>query len=188
MSVIHEEKLLIENVRRGDKHSYEVLFHKYFSELSLLSYRIVRNKVVAEEIVQDFFVKCWIKREDLWISTSFKAYSYRSVYNLSLNFIRDNKKFTSLENVGAAFVDESEMGDDYSSDNTRLQAAIESLPPQCRRIFTLICVEGLSYAEVAEELGLSVNTIKVQMSKAYRLLRESLSVHSIIYLAIAFMV
>lgn len=187
MDVVSDDLLLIEKVREGDEQSYEYLFNRYFEGLSLLSYRIVRNRVVAEEIVQEFFVKCWMKKESLWISTSFKAYAYRSVYNLSLNYIRDNKRFTSLDDVRAIPVEDNEV-QEGSEENQKLKLAIDSLPPQCKKIFMLVCVDGFSYAEVAEELNLSVNTVKTQMSKAYRLLRANFSMQTIICVVVAALV
>lgn len=181
-----QELLLVEKVRNGDKLSYEALFNKHFEGLSLLAYRVVRNRVAAEEIVQDFFVKYWMKREELWISTSFRSYSYRSVYNMSINAIRNNQRFSTLEsaiNIGAEAA-ELEI-EDMSFENAKLRSAIEELPPQCKKIFLLVCVDGFSYSEVADELGLSVNTVKSQMGKAYRMLRASFSLQVITYLVVA---
>lgn len=184
MAVRDEEILLVERVRRGDTHSYEILFNKYIEALSLLSFRIVRNRAVAEEVVQDFFARYWMRKDEISISTSFKAYAFRSVHNASLNAIRNNHKFTSFDSLSNTFEVEELLSEDLI-DGERLKKAVDSLPLQCRNVFTLVCVEGLSYAEVAEEMGISVNTVKVQISKAYRRLRENLSREMLISLIIA---
>lgn len=176
-----EELVILKKIANGDKRSFEYLFRLYFDDLYLISSRIVNNKCVAEEIVQDFFVKFWLRRKELCISYSFRAYSYRSVYNCSLNYLRDNKRFVQLEDK--IFVEE-DLDSGESEEYAKAIRLLESLPLQCRRIFTLIAVEGLSYADAAKELGLSVNTVKVQMSKAYRTLRSTISLQTIIYLVI----
>lgn len=184
MAVRDEEILLVERVKKGDTKSYEHLFNKYIEALSLLSFRIVRNRTVAEEVVQDFFARYWMRKEEITISTSFKAYAFRSVHNASLNAIRNKHKFTSFENL-ANTIEAEEMIPEDLIDGEQLRKAVDSLPLQCRNVFTLVCVEGLSYAEVAEEMGISVNTVKVQISKAYRRLREQLSCKVLISIIIA---
>lgn len=68
-----------------------------------------------------------------------------------------------------------------------MEQAIDTLPDRCREIFVAICMDGNSYAEVADRYGLSVNTIKVQMSKAYRILRDKLSEERLIILFLLYL-
>lgn len=186
MALLNDELLLVERIRKGDKKSYEQLFNKYIEALSYLSYRIVRNRELAEEVVQNFFVKVWLKREDLFISTSFRAYAFRSVYNSSLNELRSKSRFVPVDDCAQILVEESNVDNELIDEKT-LQRAVDALPLQCRRIFTMVCIQGLSYAEVAEDMGLSINTVKVQMSKAYKQLRQSIPREVLMYAVIFLM-
>lgn len=169
-----EELYLVEKIRKGDKRAYELIFNRYLEDLTLLSFRIVKDRFVAEEIVQNFFVQLWFRREEIRISTSFRAYIFRSIYNASISVLRVKNKFIPVDEFVNSIAEEDILSENLIDSNS-LNTAVDSLPQQCRKVFMLVCIDGLSYAEVAEEMGLSVNTVKVQMSKAYRQLRQHLS-------------
>jgi len=171
-----DEHSLMHKVKAGDRVAFASLYHNHVQRLCLISYKITGDKGVAEDVVQDFFVNFWLKKEQLGFTTSFSAYASRSVYNASLNAIRQTKKIVGIEeaNVVSDSVDLLEE-EHLAVYRERLNRAIEKLPPQCRKIFEKICINGSSYADVAENLGISVNTVKVHMSKAYRTLKEELN-------------
>ena len=76
-----EEKLLFERIKKSDEKAFEILFHRYYGYLCLFATKIINDDVAAEEIVQDFFVKLWDKRENIHIESSIKNYLFRSVKN-----------------------------------------------------------------------------------------------------------
>lgn len=155
----------------------ESLFRDYYQHLCATAYYITGNEDVAKDVVQDFFYLCWSRKEEMVIVGDFKNYASRAVKNASLNYLRDNKKFTYViepennlqvaEQPAPAFDD---LGEDHK--NKALWAAIEKLPTQRKAIFLSSNKDGLTYAQVADKMGLSVNTVKTQIRLAYQFLRE----------------
>lgn len=170
-----DELGLLHKVKAGDRVAFASLYYSHVQRLCLISFKITGNKEIAEDIVQDFFVNFWLKREQLHFTTSFSAYASRSVYNASLNIIRQTKKIVGIEEAGVVpdpidIFEEERLAVCRES----LSYAVEKLSPQCRRIFEKVCIHGLSYAEVAASSDISINTVKVHMSKAFRTLKEEL--------------
>jgi RNA polymerase sigma-70 factor (ECF subfamily) len=173
------DELLILQVKTGDKNSFEVVFRKYYQELCQYSFRFVKDALLAEEIVQDFFFKFWIKRESLVVSASLRSYLYRAVQNHSLNHIEHqkiNRKYADYigfqtQGNGSPFRDiliEKEL-------EQQIQKAIVALPARRREIFELSRFEGLKYQEIADKLEINIKTVESQMVKALEQLRSELS-------------
>lgn len=159
--------------------AFEDLFKAHFKGLHAYAYTIVKNEVIAEEIVQSIFLKLWEKRSNLTIHTSIKAFLYRSVYNESLNYHKREKvKFTFLQHE--VYTRGNELDDDSSNRvqlkelEVQLQRALNKLPEGCRTIFQMSRFEDLKYREIADHLNISIKTVENQMGKALRILRTEL--------------
>lgn len=159
--------------------AFELLFKTHFKGLYGYAYTILKDEVMAEEIVQQVFYKLWEKRNYLEIDTSPKAYLYKSVYHDSLNYLKHQKVKAAYAGHMARHADketENASGKLLSGElKAKLHAAMNELPEQCRTIFQLSRYEGLKYQEIANVLGLSVKTIENQMGKALKILRTRLS-------------
>ncbi len=163
----------------GEDHVFDELFRKMYAPLCHFALRVVNEKSAAEEVVSDVFLKIWNHREFIEISTSAKSYLYMSVRNKALDFLRKEKKNANQSDIAeaASFEDDSVTAIDmlaYEDMNRRVQIAIRGLPPKCREIFRLSREEGLKYAEIANQLELSVKTIETQMGRALRHMRAQL--------------
>jgi len=172
-----EEKILFERIKKSDEKAFEILFHKYYGYLCLYAVKIIKDDTSAEEIVQDFFVKLWEKREQLNVETSLKNYLFRSVKNLCINYIQHNKiKIRHAENIL------SEVESNFSDDSNyleidlseKIEESINSLPEKRKEIFILSRKEGLKYHEIAQKLNISIKTVETQMSLAIKTLRDKL--------------
>ncbi len=134
---------------------------------------------MAKEIVHEAFLKLWEKRKEVDTSKSVKSYLYTTVYNRSLNYIRDNKKFDKTEGKTELL----ERSEDWDQTNHMIAAEIElkivqtldSLPEKCKQIFVMSRYEELKYREIADKLDISVKTVETQMSKALKALRKNLA-------------
>jgi RNA polymerase sigma-70 factor (ECF subfamily) len=172
-----DEIQLFEQIREGNKKAFELLFHRYYSNLCLYASKIIRNNEAAEEIIQDFFVKLWEKKEDLIIDSSVKNYFLRSVKNLCLNHIKHNK---IKSDYSKQFLTENESpkNEDPVFPEIdlveKIEESINSLPEKRKEIFRLSREEGLKYREIAEKLNLSIKTVETQMGLAFKYLREKL--------------
>lgn len=169
-------KELIELFSNDPQKAVEVLFERYHSDLCKVVFRILKDESLAEDIVQDVFYELWKKRDRLGVNTSFRAYLKRASINKSLNYIRDNKiKFDGDEQY--AYIESKEnLAKNIEGKNLReiVDREIDKLPPKCRAAFILSRFEDMSYKEIAVEMSISVKTVEKHISKALKILNETL--------------
>ncbi len=175
-----------------DFSAFEELFQLHYKALARASFRIVNDKDIAEDIVQDIFCKLWEKREEIHITTSLKSYLYQSTINHSLNNIRKVKRSDEREN---AFVSSHSSQEESNAESQMavkeiqelVNEAVDLLPNACRKVFVLSRFEHLSYKEIASHLGISPKTVDNQMVKALKHLRTHLKVYIKILLLFFFL-
>lgn len=160
----------------NDVDSYGIFFKTNYHTACLVASRYINDSQEAEDVVQEVFIRIWEKREEIQIHTNLKHYLFNAVKNSSLNFIQRKKELIvdlSVPEIKNSIV---EKEDHFVSEEfaTKIDQAIETLPPQCKRIFLLAFIESHTYQEIADTLGLSKNTVKTQMGIAYKLLRDEL--------------
>lgn len=175
---------VIEALKSGHLKAFERVFMQYYASLVNYSNSLVKDPDEAEDIVQQVFVNIWQKREAIDIHSSEKAFLYRSVYNASLNRLKQQAVRNSYAR-DAQFVNASQVAHtDTSSKELQQQIdkALEQLPEQCRRIFKMSRLEHMKYQQIADELGLSIKTVENQMGKALKLLRELLKDYLVLYI------
>lgn len=172
--MINKENRLLNKIKEGDEIAFKRFFYLYNDRLFVWAYKITGDSLASADIVQDFFIRCWEKRNLLPYNCSFKAYAYKSVYNASLNHIRDNKRFVYGYEITMDLIDEDVRDEDIEELKGLLLKTIDELPDRCKKIFVMTTLEKKKYTEVADFLGISVNTVKVQVSKAYRILKEKI--------------
>lgn len=133
--------------------------------------RLVDDAVIAEDMVQDAFMKAWIYIEKGGEIDNFTAFMYRTLRNVCLSYLRDKRDM-----LGEEYIPEVEEEDiDTSFRDAEIWKAIDCLPEKCREIFLMSKRDGLTNEEIADELEISVKTVKNQMTKAFQRLREALS-------------
>jgi RNA polymerase sigma-70 factor, ECF subfamily len=162
-----------------DKVAFELLFKSHFKGMVLLANRYVKDFDSAKEIAQDSFVSLWEKKETIDTSKPVKSYLTTIVYNKSLNYLRDHKKFNrellQAENL-FPFISGSESDDEVISGElkNKIESAINELPEKCREVFQLNRFQDMKYQQIADFLNISVKTVEAQMSKALKHMREKL--------------
>jgi RNA polymerase sigma-70 factor (ECF subfamily) len=155
-----------------------VLFREHFAGLCYFSRKYTGDLDSAREIVHSVFIRIWENRLEFDWDKPAKSYLFTSVYNRSMNFIRDNKKFLSHEEAASRnlVIDETVYSDNLETAELedRIKSALRRLPEKCREVFELSRFEGKRYAEIATHLNISVKTVETQMSKALAILKEEL--------------
>ena len=143
---------------------------------------IVRDRDVAEDLVQNVFCLLWEKRERMDICESLKSYLYRSVYNAALNVLKHEKvklafvEFLQKQNVKSENNIEFFFDEDKQNQLVKeIKRAIDTLPGQCREIFILSRFAGKKNHEIAENLNISTRTVETQLYRAMKRLREELA-------------
>lgn len=154
------------------------LFEANYTKLVRTSFRLLQNEPDAEDTVQEIFCTLWRRRDELEIE-SYEGYLLRSVYNASLNKLKKGKLnvLNTVEEMDFPQLHAYQTTDatlTLKETETKIERAINSLPPACRTIFILSRFENKSNKQIAADLDLSVKTIENQMTKALRLLREAL--------------
>ena len=171
----------------GDTRSFEQLFRKYYNPLYNYCVGIVAESEAGEDIVQDAFLYLWNNRDTINIKVSVKAYLYSSVRHGALQYLRKQLKERAHSPQLTEFViylQESEYSEEELADLEKAKALLLELPEQCRNVFLMNCLDGKKYKQIADELNISVNTVKTHLSKAYRIFREKLQSKNAILLLI----
>lgn len=157
---------------------FETLFKEHFTGLCYFAQKYLGDLDSSKEVVHAVFVKIWENRAEFDFEKSAKSYLFTSVYNRSMNVIRDNKKFTTSDDDDshARIMETGEFTDsmELAELEGKIKESIQKLPEKCREIFQLNRFEGKKYAEIAESLNISVKTVEAQMSKALKTLRVDL--------------
>ena len=154
----------------------ELLFRQYYAGLCKSLYRTLRDASLAEDIVQEVFLKVWDMRHTLRLDEAVPAYLYRSCYNTALNLLKRQQQQTDITTMGDVMAG-SETAEQHLGmleTETQVQRAIEALPPKTRLVFSLSRFEELSYKEIADRLEISVKAVEKHMGIALQRLRESL--------------
>lgn len=163
----------------NDMKAYESLYKLLFPSLFRFSYSFVKNHEAAEEVVSDAFIKVWEMSHQLTNIDNLKAYLFTLTKNLSINYVTRCDKRVRYTVDSFAFDDcitWQHPEEIFISGEAvrRINLAVNCLPPQCRIIFQLVKIEGLTYQETADVLGLSLPTVRNQVSIGLKKLLESL--------------
>ncbi len=159
--------------------SVESLFSLYYARLCYFAFKMIGEREAAEDLVQEAFVKLWERQDDFTSELSAKTFLYVTVRNACLNRIRHEeveKKYIKAHNSEEVEEEKGLQQIIQAEVLGEIHNAIEALPQGCRQVLKLAYFEGLKNHEIAEQLGISVNTIKTQKARALQLLRLKLDI------------
>ena len=166
----------VQSFQEGDERGFNFFFREYYVALSLFAYRQIGRYDIAEEIAEDALIKLWQRRQGFTHPLAIRSFLYTAARFACLNFIRDRHRekrkanqFAYLCEEGQAPVLQQIIHVEVYKEALR---AVGRLPTQCRRIFESLFITGKTPDEVAEEMGLSVSTIRNQKARALMLLRK----------------
>lgn len=179
------EKKILKELKYGSKKAFEYIFKTYYDQLCRYAEEILKDTEKARDVVENIFVLIWEERKMIDIHTSLRSYLYRSTYNSCLNLIRKKKTENKYRNF---FLHHSDLSKthDYGSSSyplsgiieneliDKLETIINDLPPQCRKVFLMSRHDGMSHCQIAESLGLSVNTVKAHIMGALKKIQYAL--------------
>lgn len=156
------------------KKTYQHVFKAYYRQLCNFAFTFVKDKDVAEDVVQDVFLKFWKKIEGLENQDNLKSYLYTSTRNRAIEKLRKKREEygldDKLENIPELYEDKIEQ----TVLLERVYNTIKDIPGKSKRVFELSKLRGFTYQEIADELNISVKTVESHMVKALKFLREQL--------------
>lgn len=179
---LYDEPTLLLKTANGDESAFKRLFESHWDNIYGVALAFTKSTVIAEEMVQDVFIKVWTKRQNLSEVKKFNDYLF---------IIARNHIFTTLrkkiyeepfsDHLKNYFKEASNLPDQqllYRETEHLIQEAINHLPPQQQLIYCLSRKDGLNQDEIAQKLNISKNTVKSHMSKALQFIRNYLQTHT----------
>lgn len=174
-----QDFLILEKLNVGDASAYKELFDLYYIPLSIYSLKYCDSFELAEDIVQDLFIKFWDQKLYLKLDEAISPYLFRSVKNNTIQAAKRQNRyfFEDIEDQVDVLLDEEHLDLEHlEQEKIKLYKEIEALPLKSKEVFKAIVLENRKYKDVALELGISVNTVKTHYSRALKQLRNSLDI------------
>lgn len=173
--MVRTDDQILKDLMLGKETAFRELFDRYYMSLCLYSVQITDSFDLSEDIVQDVFISFWEKGTYKQVKESLKHYLFYCVRNASLASLKE-KRMILLEEVeqeAYSLPDEHTDEEELLRKQAVLLEGLKQLPEQCSLVFEAIVMHGKKYKEVAEELNISVNSVKTQLSRALKRLRGS---------------
>jgi len=185
-----EDIKITDRIATGDEDAFKELFDLYYKPLCVYAIKFIDSFDDAEDIVQNIFASFWIRYSKRQFTGSLRAYLFSSVRNncMKLSNIEKGRPVSETDFVQEVediflFMENAENEHKLiSAEIEKLNREVEKLPPQCRKVFNAVIMEDMKYKDAAGMLGISVNTVKTQISRALKYLRSSMGTILIILL------
>lgn len=176
--VTDDERLLRTTFQADPKKGCSLLFRRYYVSLCSHAIRFVHSKEIAEDIVSEVFASFWQNRVFDHVTTSYRAYLYKSITHRAYNYLKwQLNRTTPLESEEFTVISPNLTPDEvlqFDELHQRVESIIQKLPPQCRRAYLLKRVEGKKYDEIAIEMQVSTKAVEALVSRALARLRNEL--------------
>jgi len=167
-------------MKKGDLKAFDIIFKKYSRRLYVFVFRYVKQEADAEEIVQEVFIKIWKSRDKINVYTSFESFLFTIAHNATVNLLKkraiEQKYVEHVKSI--QYIEESyELTDEihYKELKQKFQGVFNELSPRQKEIFQLSREDGLSNKEIAEKLGISVQTVKNHLVTTLSFLKSKLN-------------
>jgi len=162
---------LVIAIKSGDKNSFKEFYYRYYKLMIHFGFLHTHSMEVTRDLVQDLFFNIWKKRNGLDPEKSVKAYLYKSLNNLIINYLKHSSSKTySYESIR----DENKISSDRDQNfEMDIQNALNRMPEKLKKVFILSRMEGYKYTEISEICEISVKAVEKRMSKALVYLREN---------------
>jgi len=175
---VENECILIKNLMNGDRSSFNRIYDLYAGRLYAFSLDFCKEKADAEDIVQDVFIRLWINRGSIRNTDSVKSLLFAMARNALISAWKAKTEmkfghYSEADNIASADVSEQE----YAELETMVNGFIDRLNPTQRDVVRMSRFENKCHMEIAENLGLSVQTVKNALSQGLKSVRLSLGKH-----------
>lgn len=190
------EEIIVKQLKDGNEKAYKFLYDNHYQVLCHIASGYVHDDFLAETIVADIIFHLWENRKSLEITTSIRGYLVKSVRNRCLDYLKSQysqHEIASSPMLSSFPVMRYLIADDYplgrlleNELENEIFKAIENLPDECRNVFKMSRLENKKYTEIAEKMGISVNTVKYHIKHALSLLYKQLHDYLTVFLFLLF--
>ncbi len=172
------DEALVKRFANGDMKAFDAIYSVFNKKLQNFIFTLVKTKTDTEDLVHEVFVKVWENRNKLRNYTSFDTYLFTIAYNSTVSLLRKKAKDAHyIEYVKSVQIEIDEPdfieGGNSEEVNEKINLLIEQMPPRQREVFKMRYFQDYSYKEIAEALGISVNTVENHIVKAHKYLKEN---------------
>ena len=189
-NLMTDDAFIIPMLRNGEEQAFKLLFDREYEKLCHFANCMIHDSMTAESIVDDVMFNIWENHKDIVITQSLHAYLVRAVRNRCINELKARLQRLAKETTELKLNAETEMLEVVFRDDSlpidsligeeleeKISKAVEMLPEECRKVMEKSRFEGLSYKEIAAEMGISTNTVKYHIKNALAFLRKNLDGH-----------
>lgn len=173
---------LAELLRDGDPRALKALYNRHLRQLHYFILRTAKSHTLTEDVIHDVFIKIWENRSQINPDLPFKSYLYsiakRHLFNMLKRAQHETFILAEIRKYTVPVENTTDLQLDLKEGNALLNEAIEKLPKQCREVFIRCKVQGMSYKQVAEELGITEGTVNSQMVKALRAIKKFITIRN----------
>lgn len=165
--------------KQGDRESFEYFVNTLTNQLIFHSRKIVKDTVIAEDVVSEAFMKIWDRRTSFSHSAVIKSWLYTTVTNTSINHLNSINRVEKAKKTASKELEyQSDLTEDIDKKErvASIRAFLDYLPKECKRIFQLLYIEGYTVREVAEELNLAITTVKNQKGRGLDIIRTKMNI------------
>ncbi len=166
--------------------SFQTLFNTEYEKLCRLALAYMQDEQLAEDVVQETFIKIWEQKQDIITAPNARYYLAAAVRNNCISALR------KLKNSQVSYTDNTpepepepffyvKPGEEQEQQRRKIADALNQLPPKCREVFLMVKLQDFSYKQAADALDVSIKTIENQMGKALRIFREITAVRSLVF-------
>lgn len=172
------DNLLVVKIRDGNKDAFKLLYDRYSKKIFYFSVKYLHCKEEAEELIQSVFIGIWEHRKSLDADMPVKNYIYRCAVNYIYNYLKKKavrNRFIEHEMYNSSSHSDLTYEQVISHDlESSINSIVETLPPRQQKIFELHKAEGLTCAEIAKKLDLSIRTVENHFFRAMKIIRHNL--------------
>lgn len=173
LQLFANDSSLVKALQKGDAKAQRQLYEKYAGRMLAICVRYISDKMAAEDVMIEGFMKIFEKIEQFKGDGSFEGWMKRLMTNEALMYLRSHKTFSEIDlNEPEAIHISNFESADQDIETEELFKILESLPTGYRTVFNLYAIEGYSHAEIASQLGISESTSKSQLHRARAMLQE----------------
>lgn len=165
-----EEAFTWKSIQQKDVKAFENFYKENYKSFFLAAVKYLNDTGVSQEVINDVFMKIWEDAGKLTIEGSLKSYVYRAVINRSINVLNKQKKeFRHLKELTYVQDEVYELRQIEENElKVTLYKAIEQLPDQCKRVFCMSRFDQMKQQEIADQLGISIKTVKNHITRALK--------------------